>query len=67
LSCAKIYLAGKLKEWSENSGITCDEEWSDVFPYFKKEIISLKYINYLVKSSFAVLGLNAAIECPVVR
>jgi hypothetical protein len=62
LSCAKIYLVGKLKEWKENSGFTCDDKWSDVFQYFKKEIISLKNISYLVKSSFAVLGLNGAIN-----
>jgi len=55
------------KEWNENSGITFDEKWSDVFQYFKKESVSLKNISYLVKSSFAVLGLNAEIECPVVR
>jgi hypothetical protein len=63
----KIYLAGKLKEWNENSGITCDDKWSDVFHYFKRESICLKNVSYLVKSSFAVLGLNAATECPVVR
>ena len=63
----KIYLAGKLKEWNENSGITCDDKWSDVFQYFKKKCISLKNVSYLVKSLFAVLGLNAAVECPVVR
>jgi hypothetical protein len=63
----KIYLAGKLKEWNENSGITCDDKQSDVFQYFKKESRRLKNISYLVKYSFAVLGLNAAIKCPVVR
>ena len=62
----KIYLAGKLKEWNENSGITCYDKWSDVFQYLKKESIRLKNISYLVKSSFGILGLNAAIKCPVV-
>lgn len=37
-----------------------------MFQYFKKESVSVKNISYLVKSSFAILGLNAAIECPLV-
>jgi hypothetical protein len=57
----------KLKEWNAKSSITCDDEWSGVLQYFRKESISLKNISYLVKSSFAVLGLNVAIKCPVLR
>jgi hypothetical protein len=42
-SCIKKYFEGKLKEWNENSCISCDK-WSDVLHYFKEASISVKNI-----------------------